>query len=189
MLPQPLHLPAMQVPPAGPPGGQLPISATQPEGEPVRLDPVRGRLAADLRARLPLADDDPELGEALDRWELSLFQAEPFRSEQLRESLAALLGGTDGLATAPLRAALLLGEAPADRQALVASLRELSGGGSGDPRASDALRRALVEVFVHGDRARLVGALGDALLGVRPRPPGYCARLAGSSPSGRIAAA
>ena len=38
------------------------------------------RLAADLRERLQLADDDRELGEALDRWELSLFAEEPFRS-------------------------------------------------------------------------------------------------------------
>jgi hypothetical protein len=167
----------------------VPIAATQPAGEPMRLDPVRGRLAADLRSRLAPADDDPDLGEALDRWELSLFQAEPFRSEQLRESLAALLGGTDGLPAAALRAALLLGETPADRQALVASLRALAGGGATDARASDAVRRALVEALVHGDRPGLVSTLDDALLGVRRRPAGYFARLAGSSPSGRIAAA
>ena len=167
----------------------VPISATQPEGEAVRLDPIRGRLAADLRPRLALADDDPELGEALDRWELSLFQAEPFRSEQLRESLAALLGGRDGLATAPLRAALLLGDAPAERQVVLASVRELVAGGAADARAADAVRRSLVEALVHGDRGALVAMLDDALLGVRPRPGGYFARLAGSSPSGRIAAA
>ena len=51
----------------------LPIAATQPLGEAIRLDALRGRLAADLRERLPLADDDRELAEALDRWELSLF--------------------------------------------------------------------------------------------------------------------
>jgi hypothetical protein len=167
----------------------VPISATQPGGEAVRLDPVRGRLTADLRGRLALADDDPDLGEALDRWELSLFQAEPFRSEQLRESLAALLGGADGLPAAALRAALLLGEAPADRQVLVASLRGLAGGGVSDVRAADAIRRALVEALVHGDRPALVATLDEALLGVRRRPAGYFARLAGSSPSGRIAAA
>ena len=44
------------------------------------------------------ADGDPELAEALDRWELSLFQNEPFRAEQLRASLAALLGETWPLA-------------------------------------------------------------------------------------------
>ena len=58
----------------------LPIAATQPRGEATRLDKIRARLAADLRERLLLADDDRELGEALDRWELSLFSEEPFRS-------------------------------------------------------------------------------------------------------------
>ena len=62
----------------------LPIAATQPPGEPTRLDVVPRR---DSRATLldgsALADDDRELGEALDRWELSLFQDGPFRSEQL----------------------------------------------------------------------------------------------------------
>jgi hypothetical protein len=167
----------------------VPIAATQPAGEATRLDPVRGRLTADLRSRLALADEDPDLGEALDRWELSLFQAEPYRSEQLRESLAALLGGPDGLPAAALRAALLLGETPPERQVLVASLRALAGGSGADVRAADAVRRALVEALVHGDRTALVSTLDDALLGVRQRPAGYFARLAGSSPSGRIAAA
>src|SRR5204863_5377184 len=57
----------------------LPIAATQPRGEPIRLDSLRGRLAADLRERLPLADADRGLAEALDRWELSLFADDPFR--------------------------------------------------------------------------------------------------------------
>ena len=65
----------------------LPIAATQPHGEAIRLDALRGRLASDLRERLPLADDDRELAEALDRWELSLFADEPFRSAQLRDAL------------------------------------------------------------------------------------------------------
>ena len=71
----------------------LPIAATEPSGEPTRLDSFRARLASDLLARLGRAEEDPELAEALDRWELSLFADEPFRSEQLREALAALLGG------------------------------------------------------------------------------------------------
>src|SRR5206468_8475617 len=69
----------------------LPIAATQPAGEPTRLDSFRGALAADLRARLAAADEDPDLGAALDRWELSLFQDGPLRAEQLRESVVALL--------------------------------------------------------------------------------------------------
>ena len=74
-------------------------------GEPTRLDSFRAPLAADLLPRLALADEDPELGEALDRWELSLFQDGPFQTEQLRESLAALLGGNDGLWAAVVRGA------------------------------------------------------------------------------------
>src|SRR6266853_1405632 len=90
----------------------LPIAATQPAGEPTRLDSFRAGLASDLLPRLALADDDPELGEALDRWELSLFQDDPFQAEQLRESLAALLGGNDGLWAAAIRGAILLGDTP-----------------------------------------------------------------------------
>ena len=48
----------------------LPIAATELPGEPTRLDEFRGRLARDLLDRTPLVDEDPELGEALDRWEL-----------------------------------------------------------------------------------------------------------------------
>ena len=82
----------------------LPIAATQPPGEPTRLDSFRAVVAGELLARLSLADADVPLAEALDRWELSLFQHEPFRSEQLRGSLSGLLGPTW-----ELRAAVLLG--------------------------------------------------------------------------------
>src|SRR5580765_7566923 len=74
----------------------LPLAATQPQGDATRLDAVRARLAADLRERLLLADEDRDLGEALDRWELSLFSEEPFRSAQVREALACLLGADGG---------------------------------------------------------------------------------------------
>jgi hypothetical protein len=156
----------------------LPIAATTPVGEPTRLDSFRGQLAADLLGRLALADDDPDLGEALDRWELSLFQSEPFRSEQLRESLAALLGGGDGLWAGALRAAILLGESGRDRAELLEQLRGLTQGERAGPAATDALRRALVEALAHGDRPRLVEALDESLLGIRPRPAGYFAARA-----------
>ncbi len=156
----------------------LPIAATQPGGEPMRLDSFRGRLAADLRTRLVAADDDPELGEALDRWELSLFQAEPFRSEQLRESLGALLGGVDGLWAAAMRASVLLGESGRDRASLLQSLRGLVAGEGAGPSAEEAVRRSLVEVLAHGDRRTLVESLDEALLGLRPRPAGFYAAQA-----------
>jgi hypothetical protein len=140
----------------------LPIAATQPAGEPTRLDSFRARLAADLLPRLALADEDPELGEALDRWELSLFQDGPFQAEQLRESLAALLGGSDGLWAAAVRGAILLGDTARTRAELQDRL-------SGEPEA-DVVRRALVETLLHGDRSKLVASLDESILGLRPRP-------------------
>jgi hypothetical protein len=159
----------------------LPIAATQPGGEATRLDVFRGRLAAELRERLALADEDPELGEALDRWELSLFQGEPFRSEQLRESLAALLGAADGLWAAAMRAAVLLGEPGRERASLLEELRGLAGGERAGDAAGDAVRRALVETLAHGDRRALVRSLDESLLGLRPRPAGYFAAHAASA--------
>ena len=135
----------------------LPIAAAQPVGEATRLDPFRGRLASELLERLPLADEDPELGEALDRWELSLFQSGPSREEQLREALTALLGGMDGVWAATMRASVLLG----DRL---------------DEPRPDTVRRAIVETLMHGDRSGLVRVLDDAMLGLREAPAGYFAR-------------
>jgi hypothetical protein len=156
----------------------LPIAAAEPPGEPTRLDPYRARLASDLLARLGRAEDDPELAEALDRWELSLFADEPFRSEQLRESLAALLGGPDGLWAAAVRAAVLLGETGRDRVEQLERLRALAHGERAAPRAAEAVRKAVVETLAHGDRIALMASLDDALLGVRPRPAGDFAALA-----------
>ena len=147
----------------------LPVAATAPPGEPIRLDAFRAGLAAELRRRLPLADDDRELGDALDRFELALFQDEPFRSEQLRASLVSLLGAGDGLYAATLRAAALLGESGRERAEVLGVLRSLGEGGAG-AAALDAVRRALVETLVHSERPALVRALDEALLGVRPRP-------------------
>jgi hypothetical protein len=156
----------------------LPIAATQPPGEPSRLDPFRGKLASDLLARISSADDDPELAEALDRWELSLFATEPFRSEQLREALAALLGGLDGLWAATLRTALLLGETARERAEEVDRLRALARGEPATPLTADAVRRALVETLLHGDRGVLIAALDESLLGLRARPAGFLTAVA-----------
>jgi hypothetical protein len=146
----------------------LPIASTQPDGEAARLDEFRGRVAADLRGRLLAADEDLELGEALDRWELSLFQPDPFRAEQLREALTYLLGRGDGHWAASLRAAVLLGESPEERGRLLGRLTT----GSPPP---DLVRRALVEVVAHGDRKGLIGSLDESLVGLGPRPGGYFA--------------
>src|SRR3954447_401025 len=89
-----------------PPG--LAIAATAPPGEPTRLDPFRATVAAQLRVALAVADEDARLGDALDRWELSLFQDDPFRGEQLRHALDAALGNGEGVYAAAMRAAALL---------------------------------------------------------------------------------
>ena len=144
----------------------LPIAATQPRGEATRLDKVRAKLASDLRTRLTLADNDRELGEALDRWELSLFSEEPFRSAQVREALGCLLGGDGGTWAATMRASVLLAEKGRERNDLLDILREerLTRDGR------DAVRRALVETLLHGNRSELVVALDDTMLGIRPKP-------------------
>lgn len=153
----------------------LPIAATEPPGEATRLDEFRGRLAADLLERLSGVDEDDRLGEALDRWELSLFAAEPYRSEQLRESLAALLGSGDGLWAAAARLAVLIGDDAAHRGELFARLRGLTGGGQAGRQDADTLRLALLEVLMAGDRLALIERLDDSLLGLKPRPRSYFA--------------
>jgi hypothetical protein len=135
----------------------LPIAATAPPGEPTRLDPFRASVATDLCCRLGTADEDPRLGDALDRWELALFQAEPFRGEQLRHALEAALGEGEGAWAAAMRGAVLLGATPQERAGLAVKLREPD---------CELVRRLLVSVLLHGDRPALVRDLDDALLGV-----------------------
>jgi hypothetical protein len=159
----------------------LGIAATQPDGEATRLDVWRGRLAGDLLERLASSEDDPSLGDALERWELALFESEPLRSERLRESLTALLGGVDGLWAAAMRAAMLLGETNRDRADLIDGLRRLAGGERGGPETTDTMRRAIIEAALNDDRPRLLTALDDALLGLRPRPAGYLATRASAA--------
>jgi hypothetical protein len=136
----------------------------------VRIDRVTGERARGLRERLTLADGDRELGEALDRWELSLFQSDPFASEQLRGALTALLGGGEGLFAASLRAAALLGETPRERADLLDRLRLLSVGDAAGA-TGELVRRTLVQVVEEGsDRQELIRALDESLLGLRPTP-------------------
>ncbi|HEV8459131.1 MAG TPA: hypothetical protein VGQ38_00360 [Gaiellaceae bacterium] len=144
----------------------LPIAATQPRGDATRLDKIRAKLASDLRTRLTLADTDRELGEALDRWELSLFSEEPFRSAQVREALGCLLGGDGGTWAATMRASVLLAEKGRERNDVLDILRAERLNRDG----RDAVRRALVETLLHGNRSELVLALDDTMLGIRPKP-------------------
>jgi hypothetical protein len=138
----------------------LPIAATQPPGEPSRLDAFRTPIAVEVLAALADADGDPDLAEALDRWELSLFQNEPFRGEQLRAALSALLGDTW-----PLRCSVLLGEDPATREEVHGQLVALAAGDTAGGPSVDAARRAFVAVLRSRDRATLVHDLDRELLG------------------------
>ncbi len=134
----------------------LPIAATAPPGEPTRLDPFRASVASDLRVRLGVADDDARLGDALDRWELALFQPEPFRAEQLRHALEAALGEGDGVWAAAMRGAALLGATADERSLLAERLREPD---------CELLRRLLVAVLLSDDRRELIRELDETLLG------------------------
>ncbi len=165
----------------------LGIAATEPGGEPSRLDPWRGRLAGELLERIERIEDEGELAEALERWELSLFEGEPLRSERLRESVTALLGGADGLWAAAMRASVLLGETSQERAAAATGLRSLARGDRADDLVADALRRAIVETLLFDDRDRLIVALDDALLGLKARPPGYFSARAIRPESGTAA--
>ena len=140
----------------------LPIAATPPPGEPTRLDPFRAQVAAKLIPQLGRADSDARLGDALDRWELALFQDDPFRAQQLHHALDAALGDGDGTWAGAMRAAALLGETAEERADLAEQFRAPT---------SDLLRRLLVAMLLHGDRAELVRELDRSLLGLRAGRP------------------
>jgi hypothetical protein len=152
----------------------LGIAATRPGGEPSRLDPWRGKLAGDLLARLRASEQDADLSDALERWELSLFEAEPLRSDRLREALAALLGGADGLWAAAVRGAVLVGEITDDAaRTRVDGLLGLTRGAAAGAETADTVRRIFVEAVLAENRPRLLETLDEALLGLRARPVGF----------------
>ena len=145
-----------------------PLAAQLPTGEATRLDPFRGRLAAELIRRLEHPGDDHDLPEALERFEIALFHRGPLRADELREALVLLLGGEDGAWAAAMRAAVLLGESPRERAELLGALRALVDGDGPGARAEDAVRRTLVEALLAESREILIASLDDALLGLRP---------------------
>jgi hypothetical protein len=142
----------------------LPIAATEPPGESSRLDAFRAPIVGEVLAGLGSADGDPDLADALDRWELSLFQNEPFRSEQVRAALGALLGDTW-----PLRCAVLLEDEGTAREELHGHLVALAGGDAPSPAALEAVRKALVATLRSRDRVELVHELDRELLGLPRR--------------------
>ena len=153
------------------------LAAQVPAGEPTRLDPFRARLVAELQERLARVPADSDLLEALDRWELALFHEGPVRADELREALEALLGCDEGAWAAAMRASVLLGETARERAELLTALRALLDGDGPGARAEEAVRRSLVETLLHESRLEMIGALDEALLGVRPRPQPEAARV------------
>ena len=165
----------------------LGIAATEPAGEPTRLDPWRGKLAADLLARLAESEDDAELGEALERWELVAVRvrAAPLGAAARGARRAArrrgrALGGGDAGGHPRRRAR------PGARGGSSAAFARSRAARPLDPGAADVLRRAFVEAILHDDRDRLLAALDDALLGLRARPPGYFSRVRRRIRHGRV---
>src|SRR5262249_25404107 len=148
-------------------------------GEGTGLDVFRGETARVLIGKLGAAEDDRELGDALDRWELALFQDGSFRAEQLRSSLEALLGNGDGAWAAALRTAVLLGETGRERQDCLLVLRRLCEGVA-RAEAADLVRGARVEPLRGGGREQLVAELDESLLGVRPTPSSRVAQALAS---------
>ena len=144
----------------------LPIAATQPPGESSRLDAFRTPIAVDVLAALGDADGDPELAEALDRWELSLFQNEPFRGEQLRAALSSLLGETW-----PMRCCVLLGGGAAVRERSSTAQLDWHSRAASRPtlRSLDAARRALVAVLRSRDRVGARARSRSRAARARPR--------------------
>ena len=69
--------------------------------------------------------------------------------------------------------ATLIGETTRDRPGSIDGLRALARGERVGDEILDTVRRTLVEVLLHEDRARLVIDLDDAMLGLRSRPAGY----------------
>jgi hypothetical protein len=147
-----------------------PLAAQVPPGEATRLDRFRARLAAGLQSRLADGPCEPDLLEALERWELALFHEGSMRADELREALEALLGCDEGAWAAAMRASVLLGETAKERSELLTAFRALLDGDGPGARAEDAVRRALVETLLQDSRGELVAELDDALLGLRPRP-------------------
>jgi hypothetical protein len=147
-----------------------PLAAQAPPGEATRLDAFRAPLARELQERLAETPSDPDLLEALERWELALFHEGSVRADELREALEALFGCDEGPWAAAMRAAVLLGETARERGDLLAAFRALLDGDGPGARAEDAVRRALVETLLQDSRLRLVAALDEALLGLGARP-------------------
>ena len=161
----------------------LPIAATQPPGEPTRLDVFRGEIARALLARARSAEDDRELGEALDRWELSLFQDRALPRRAAARAPEALLGAGDGRGRRRSGPPCCSARPGASGEAVARRAPSAGRRGPSDEEAGDLVRRALVETLTRGDGLRLVAELDESLLG-RPEPTACGSRCSRSASRG-----
>ena len=140
----------------------LPIAATQPPGEPTRLDSFRAEVTREVLGRLALADADAPLRRgARPLGALAV----PERAVPLRAAARRARRPARGDVGASRRRAAR--RASEERRAIHSALRSLAEGEQASERAEAAVRRSLVETLRHGDRAVLVRSLDDALLGLR----------------------
>ena len=144
----------------------LPIAATQPPGEPTRLDSFRG----ELDARVALAPGARRRRHRARRGARPLGAlALPARAVPVRAAPRSPRRPARRHVGAPRRRAPRRFErGAAGDPCLAAGAR--SGDEQASQRAEDAVRRSLVETLRHGDRPPLVRSLDDTLLGLRNAP-------------------
>ena len=139
----------------------LPIAATQPPGEPTRLDGFRGgsraTCSAGSRSRTTIRSSPRRSTAGSSR---SSRPSRSGRSSCARRSRRC--SGRRG-SCAPRCCSARRGR----RRALPRRCARSAGGEPASSRAADAVRRALVEALLHGDRAALVASLDEVLLGLR----------------------
>ena len=142
----------------------LPIAATQPPGEPSRLDAFRRRSRSRCWARSARRTATPSSRRRSTGGSSRCSRTSRSAPEQLRVALAALLGDTW-----PLRCSVLLSEEGGSREELYGHLTALAAGDTAGTAALDAARRAVVAILRARDRIELVHDLDRELLGLRRR--------------------
>ena len=157
----------------------LPIAATQPPGEPTRLDVFRGGVARSCSSGSPrprtIASSATRSTAGSSRCSRTGRSAP---SSSARRSRRCSATATASWAAA-LRAAVLLGETGRERASLPAALRRLCEGVADAEAARSRAPRARRDARAR-ERQKLVAELDESLLGVRPTPSGRVAQAVAS---------
>ena len=154
----------------------LPIAATQPDG---RADPARRVPRPARRATCASGCRSPTTTPSSARRSTAgssrSSSRDPFRCRAAaRVADRAPRRHATARWAAAVRAAVLLGETPPERGS------SCSRGSRSDARSPDVVRRALVEVVMHGDRASCWPRSTSRCSGCAPPPAGYFALRAAS---------